>query len=184
MLHFYLAMLEDEKDKIKFESIYQSYKGMMTAIATQILHNKEDTEEAVQDSFLKIIFELEKINLKSCNKTRIFIAVIVRHTCYNIILKKKRSTNVISFDELDEKEQPTSPENELPLTALLNLQSYELLKEKISRMDEIYSSAIVLTYEFGYSDVEIARILSTTPQNIRVRLSRAKQILKKLLAEA
>ena len=66
----YMSLIDNEDDKIKFEDIYNKYKKMMFWIANQILNDERDIEEVVQDSFIKIIRNLdkiEKINSKKPN---------------------------------------------------------------------------------------------------------------------
>ena len=46
MLLFYTSLINDEKDKLRFEEIYYSYHKTMYAIANGILQNKEDSEDA------------------------------------------------------------------------------------------------------------------------------------------
>lgn len=54
MLAIYLSMLETNEEKNQFEQLYIKYKQDMYAVAYGILKNKEDAEDAVHQSFLKI----------------------------------------------------------------------------------------------------------------------------------
>ena len=64
-----MSLIDNEDDKIKFEDIYNKYKKMMFWIAILILKDERDIEEVVQDSFIKIIRNLDKIE-KINSKTR------------------------------------------------------------------------------------------------------------------
>ena len=46
-----------------------------------------------------------------------------------------------------------------------------------------YSSAIKLKYSHGYTDKEIAKILSISEENVRKRIARGKKRLAKILEE-
>ena len=52
----YLQLIPDEKERDKFEVIYLRYRGMMFRIADRILKNGADAEDAVHQSFLKLMF--------------------------------------------------------------------------------------------------------------------------------
>ena len=65
----YMSLIDNEDDKIKFEDIYNKYKKMMFWIANQILKDERDIEEVVQDSFIKIIRNLDKIEKINSKKT-------------------------------------------------------------------------------------------------------------------
>ena len=68
----YMSLIDNEDDKIKFEDIYNKYKKMMFWIANQILNDERDIEEVVQDSFIKIIRNLDKIEKINSKKIRGF----------------------------------------------------------------------------------------------------------------
>lgn len=47
----YLAMLDDSKDRGKFEALYNKYKGLMFHVAMGIVHNEADAEDALHQAF-------------------------------------------------------------------------------------------------------------------------------------
>ena len=59
----YLQMLESEPEKEKFRKIYDAYRNLMFYVANKILQNEWDAEDAVQQAFLSIVKNLEKISL-------------------------------------------------------------------------------------------------------------------------
>lgn len=61
MINIYLSALETAEEKAKFEDLYIKYKQRMYAIAYKILHNVEDSENAVHNAFLKIADNFEEI---------------------------------------------------------------------------------------------------------------------------
>ncbi len=52
MLAFYMAFIDDEDDREKFEIIYNEYRKRMVSTAYSILRNHEDAEDAVHDTFI------------------------------------------------------------------------------------------------------------------------------------
>lgn len=79
----YLEILETPEEKLKFEQLYFLYRDKMYAVAFKILHNENDAEDIVHESFKAIIENFEKINDISCHKTWNYIVTIVRkfYTC-------------------------------------------------------------------------------------------------------
>ena len=53
-------MIETEEDKVKFEQIYETYRDLMFRVASQILRNDHDAEDAVHQAFVSIIRVLIK----------------------------------------------------------------------------------------------------------------------------
>lgn len=64
MMSFYMSMIDTEENKTKFELIYEKYHKLMFYIAYQILKDNPLSEDAVHDSFVKIIENLSS-NLHS-----------------------------------------------------------------------------------------------------------------------
>jgi sigma-70 region 2 family protein len=50
----YLAAMETESDRTKFETIYLAYRGLMYHVAYYILKNPQDAEDVVHQSFVKL----------------------------------------------------------------------------------------------------------------------------------
>lgn len=57
------------------------------------------------------------------------------------------------------------------------------LAEKLSELKSEYAEVLTFRYYYGFSDIEIADLLSISYENVRTRLSRAKAALRKLLEE-
>ena len=69
LMIMYMSLIDNEDDKIKFEDIYNKYKKMMFWIASQILTDERYIDEVVQESFIKIIKNLDKIEKIISKKT-------------------------------------------------------------------------------------------------------------------
>ena len=55
MLTLYLQMLDTPEEKVRFEEVYLTYRGLMYHTANRILHNRQDAEDAVHNAFLQVI---------------------------------------------------------------------------------------------------------------------------------
>lgn len=179
MLGFYLTLIDEPSDKEKFTEIYEHCKGMMMQKAMSILHNSALAEEAVQESFIKIAKNIFKISSPICSKTASFIVIIVRNTSYDILRKEKPSEN-FSFDE----DINISDNVEMPdINDVFSTVGIGFVLEVINGMDNKYRDALTLKYLYGYSNNEIAKLLSITEANAKMRIYRAKAILKTKLEE-
>lgn len=79
----YLSLIETEEDKIKFEDIFNSYKKTMYYVANSILKDEHYSHDAVQNSFLKIIKNIDKIEDVKSNKTKGFIVTYYSKELFN-----------------------------------------------------------------------------------------------------
>ncbi len=78
MINIYLSVLDTAEDKAEFEDLYVKYKQRMYAVAYKILHNIEDSEDAVHNAFLKIADNFEMIKKFSCQELQSYIVIIVK----------------------------------------------------------------------------------------------------------
>lgn len=92
-------MLESDEDKSKFEIMYTEYKNLMLYVANQILHDIQDSEDVVHQTFLKVIGILGKIEEPKCHKTRALLVTIVERTAIDLYRKRQNHATVELRDE-------------------------------------------------------------------------------------
>ena len=143
----YMSLIDNEYDKIKFEDIYGKYKKMMFWIANQILNDERDIEEVVQDSFIKIIRNLDKIEKINSKKTKSFISIIVKNT---------------AIDELEEVEIEGLNNIEIAIMKLTEIYkevfllkySHELENNEIAKLLNIKESTVRVRLARGKEKLE------------------------------
>ena len=175
MIPIIFMTIESENDKNKIISIYQQYRGLMFYIAKQILKDQASAEDAVSDSIEKLIRNLHKIDDISCYKTRSLIVIIVRNTALNI-LKKAKYTDI--SDPQTEEAADTSP---IAIEEIVSTEAYNKIVEIINSLPDTYRDAAVLSllHERTYDD--IAGLLDISYDAVKMRLSRAKKIIRNKL---
>ena len=90
MLSFFLTVLESAADRRLFASIYEQHHSKMERIAINMLKNQGDAEDAVQNAFMQVIRNFEKINQIPSEELPFWIISIVKNECYMILRKQKR----------------------------------------------------------------------------------------------
>lgn len=170
----YLSMLETQQEKNKFEQIYYTYKDLMLHTANRILGDTRDTEDVVHQAFLKIIENLEKIDEIKCHKTRSFIVTIVERIAIDLYRQRKRRT-AIPMDEAYINVPAPSQIEAVP--------GYTDLERAMAALPTRYRQVVLLRFDDGLSYDEIARLLSTTPANVRKLVERARAQLRAKLEE-
>lgn len=70
MLALYLALLDSENDKQRFQWIYDHLRHKMYRVAYALPRSEHLAQEAVQDSFFRIIRNFSKISQKYQRKVR------------------------------------------------------------------------------------------------------------------
>lgn len=134
--------------------------------AYSLLKNNEDAEDAVQDVFMNYFKKSDSYRGDCSLKT--WLLVLTRNQCYNVIKSRKiRQSESIEYVNLGSDINYVEDK--------LNIE--DALKTLTSGENEL----IFLREYSGFSYKEIAQILNISVDNVKVRLFRAKQKLRKTL---
>ena len=162
----YMMMIDTPEDRSKFEIIYHKYGALMFYIANKILHNQEDAEDAVQQAFIKIAENIDKISEPVCPKTHSYIVTIIESKAIDLYRHNQRKKTVEFMDA----------------TAGLSFPEPETssLAECIKQLPPRYREVILLKYYQGMSTKEIAAQLDISTENASKLDQRAKKKLMEL----
>ena len=150
-----------------FDGFVDIYGGQALALAINVLGNRQDAEDAVQESFIQIYRNLGSYNAGRSFKTWLF--TIVYRRCLDMLKKKKRFRAAF---EKAAHEIPLSS-NPHPLGAV----PADVLKA-ISPRER---TALSLWANEGYSAREIGGVLSCSENTARVTLFNARKKIRTLL---
>ena len=179
MLSFYLSLLTDESNKIKFEQFYLQYRHTMLWIAEEIRDGHELAEDAVHEAFLRVLDHIQNIFPEKCNKTRSYFVIIVWNIALDMLRKRKQ------LDEANIDDQLNIPADELsdPEMSVRRRENVEQIMKALKRMNQTYTDILTLHFVHECSSQEIAQILNLSPENVRTRLHRGRKQLLSLLKE-
>ena len=106
MIFTLLMAIESEEERSFVEELYNRYHTKMLAICMGILKNQADAEDAVTDTFVRIIDNLEKFTEVEKDKLPGLIAVCTKNVALNAYQKKSRQyareTSSTVYDDEDE----------------------------------------------------------------------------------
>lgn len=154
-------------EKAQFCDNIRLYQDLMYRIGFSILRNDEDTKDAVQESILKAFEHIE--SLKDNKKFKAWILKILTNTSYEMIRKRKDVLELT--DEISENNSSIEDRLCNKITVL----------DIISNLDVKYREVIVLYYYEDMSIKEISQLMNLTEDNVKKRLSRGREKLKKFL---
>ena len=176
MLMISLCALNNNSDQDSFEQIYENNKDLLFRYAYSILKDISSAEDAVQDAFLALAKNFEKTYEMNCNQIRSYMIIIVRNMSFKIYNKHRRevSTEDIYLDDEDTFDMQSDAENRELQKKLVTL---------IKELDPKYGDIIMLKYYCNMKEKDIALSLDISLENVKVRLHRAKKLLKEKLKE-
>lgn len=167
MLVYYLQMLDTPEEKVRFEQIYQEYRGLMYHVADGILHNRQDAEDAVHNSFLKIIKRFSKFQNTPAKDLAPQITVIARNEAISLLRKKRDVAPLEDWDVATETSEAVS--------------DYHVLVDSFTRLPQTYRAVMEMKLLLGYSDGEIAAELGLSKTAVSTRIGRGRQLLRNIV---
>ncbi len=151
-------------DKEQFTGEVLAAEKSLYYTAKSILGNDEDCADAMQNAILKAYSHLA--SLKDEKYFRTWLTRILVNECYSMI---RRNRLTVSYEEYMENE------------ASHELSGYSEVYMEIQALEERYRVPFVLHYVAGFTLKEVAEMLKCTEAGIKMRLHRARNILKEQL---
>jgi RNA polymerase sigma factor (sigma-70 family) len=161
-------------DKHEFAIITQQCNQSLYRIAFAILRNESDAEDVLQSTYLKAYVHLAAFRRESSFKT--WITRILVNEC-NMLLRARKKTK--SLDSLEVIKQPSPTINAMDL--LYHQQLRHWLEQAVLSLPERYRMVYILREVNELSTQEAALTLQVSEENIKVRLHRAKTMLRENL---
>ncbi len=163
-----LAFQEGEPDA--FATIYRRYRPLAGAVCLKILGNREDAEEAAQETMLRVLQGLPRFN------GRYQLAAWVARIATNVSLDalRARSRRPPSGGSTDEIEELRGAGAEDPLELVERLFEREQVRAVLEELPPHHREALVLREFEGRSHREIGERLGITPAQAKALIHRAK----------
>ena len=162
-------------DLLAFDAIYKKYSRRLFGFVFRYVKQEADTEEIVQEVFIKIWQSREKINVYSSFES--FLFTIAHNATVNLLKKRateqKYAEHVKSLQQIEDTYELT---DEIHYNELK--QKFQgLLNELTPRQKEIFQ----LSREEGLSNNEIANKLGISVQTVKNQLVTTLSFLKSKL---
>lgn len=172
MLVFYLAALETQEEKNRFEYIYRKYADFMYKIAFSITHSHDLTEDAVHDTFLQVIHEINILRMDNEKELKSYLYIITYERTIDFLRKWERKRGLTQNIDSDLFLENNCEPEQLALTNI----TLEMALHHMENMPEMYRRPLMLRVK-GYSIKEIARMMQCTESSIKVRIHRARKMI-------
>jgi RNA polymerase sigma-70 factor (ECF subfamily) len=161
-----------------FGALVERYEERMVRYARRFLLNREDTQDLVQEVFIKAFRNMQSFN--AALRFSPWLYRIAHNEFVSAI--RKRSREPLQFFDLDVLfPHPAARETANEDTERREVR--EALERSLARIDPKYREPLVLYYFEEMSYQEIADILRLPVSTVGVRLSRGKAALKNIYQE-
>lgn len=157
-----------------FEVIVRRYNTQLYRVGMAYLHDHAQTEDAMQDAYLKAFLNLKRFRGNSAFST--WLTRIMINECLMILRSRKRFV-MENFDEENEAAGDDSRNRSCP-EPLHRQELKAALEEAIRKLPRGHRTVYLLREVQQLSIAETAACLGISPENVKVSLHRARERLK------
>ena len=159
-------------EKALLESLYELYEQKMYAAAYGILHQPEQAEDVVHDSFLKLTGYLSRIKEADSQETKRLVMQILKTTA--IDQYRKNAKEVERFVS----EDTAVTDLRMKVFPIDAVENREMIEKLLKGLSQEYREVIKLRCYYGFSVKETAQILDISCDNVSKRMERARKQLQ------
>ena len=167
-------MVGTEQERLLIAELYDLYKNDINSLCMSILHNTSDAEDAVQDTFIRLINNLSVLNNCEKSKIKAYALIIARNICYDMIRKNKNITYCSDEKMFEGHDTQDEPDVILDVIAVQN---------NISKLTPVLKNIATLHFVEEFSPEEISAMLDVNVNSVYKSISRARKILTGKLKE-
>ena len=165
-----------------FEALYDRYKDYVYRVAFFVSRNREEAEDAVQETFLDVLKALR--NNYDVDGPARFETWLYRVTLNRARMRLRRKQPASAeWDDVEEQlERLPSPLSERPEAIFLDGERAGNLWRAVDRLPEEHRIVVMLRYQQDLAYNEIADVLGLREGTVKSRLYNAHRKLQQLLA--
>jgi len=174
-----LARRAADGDLPSFEFLVRRYSDRVFALALRMLGDRGEAEDATQEAFIKAWKAMDTLSEPAAVRTWLFR--IAHHECLAVLRKRKSrsTTTVADIPEAHavavgsaQQDAQTQPER-----ATESSHAADALRAALARLPDKQRAVWLLAEVDGLSYAEIGRVVGSSEQAVRGRLSRARATL-------
>ena len=158
-----------------FESVVHEHARFVFKVAYSVLRNVEDSEDTVQETFLRVYRSGE---LAEVRDMKAWLARIA----WRAAIDRAKKAPVTAIEELSENGFEPVAGNARADDSLIAQEKVALLHKMMATLPEDLRHALVLSTVEEMTSAHIAEVLGIPETSVRTRLFRARQMLKEKLA--
>ncbi len=161
-----------------FKYVYNKYRERIFSYCLYLTGNKTQAEDAFQEVFIRVY--QKRNQLREAKALKSWMLMIARSVCLNLTRESVFTPEFIYLDdELRERQgyhkELSAERDELEFPE-------EIFQIAFKKIAPIYRDAFLLREIEGFTCEEVAELTGTSAVNVKVRVMRAKKMLREILA--
>jgi RNA polymerase sigma factor (sigma-70 family) len=157
-----------------YEILIRKYNLRLFRISKSIINDDMEAEDIMQTAYLNAYLQLRSFKKKSS-----FSTWLTRILINESLLQKKKK---VKQEQLSLNTGATEKDNQTPLKSLMNKELKVILEKAVSELPEKYRLVFIMREIEEMSTGETMDVLNIGESNVKIRLSRAKEMLRDQLS--
>ncbi len=168
-------------EKEMFEILIRRNNPYLYKVGRSYGYNHEDTEDLMQDAYINAYLHLG--DFKNLAEFRTWMVRIMLNQCYQKTQKSSYKNEIPTEIKPEEKKNPLFNNNlQDSENLMINKELGQLIESALQKIPRDYRMVFSLRELNGLNVKETAEVLDISETNVKVRLNRAKSMLKNELA--
>lgn len=159
-----------EGEKSLYENLVRKYNSRLFRIAMSIINDDMEAEDIMQTAYINAYNQLANFSHKSS-----FGTWLTRILINESLLHKKRKERL---EQVLAQKQNMEYHNDTPLKKLMNKELKDILEAAVLTLPEKYRLVFVMREIEEMSTNETMEVLNIGESNVKIRLNRAKEMLR------
>ena len=157
--------------EISFRNDVLPLKNKLFRLALRITLNREEAEDVVQDTMIKVWNARER--WQELESIEAFSLTIARNLSLDRIKKKENQNDSIENEKIEQPDTASTPSERM-----IQKDKLDIVRKMIDELPEKQRSCLQLRDIEGKAYREIAEILEITEEQVKVNIFRARQTVK------
>ena len=157
--------------EISFRNDVLPLKNKLFRLALRITLNREEAEDVVQDTMIKVWNARER--WQDLESIEAFSLTIARNLSLDRIKKKENQNDSIENEKIEQPDTASTPSERM-----IQKDKLDIVRKMIDELPEKQRSCLQLRDIEGKAYREIAEILEITEEQVKVNIFRARQTVK------
>ena len=154
-----------DRSSSTFEKVYYQYRNLVFYHAYSIVNNKEDADDITQNTFIKLIKNIDAVDDNSSLKA--LLSKIAKNEAIDVYRRNANRKEVYNEDLLNNQADGSNNEKDFNVIISLN-----------NTLEELDAKIVSLKIVYDYSFVEISKELEITIGVVQARYYKALEQLK------
>ena len=161
-----------------YEILIRRYNSFLYKIGRSYHYNHQDTEDLMQETYISAYCNLKKFEQRASFKT--WLTRLMLNHCYQKKHKLSYANEIVTAEPADEKTD-TLFQFSINKDQMINKELGSVMENALLQIPSDYRMVFTLRELNGLSVAETASALNITETNVKVRLNRAKTMLRSII---